>query len=96
METQQIVDYWFKTAGVLKFEFGTVKRGPARGQRLIWCNRRSGKFLHETHLREMAAKLSERGLSVRQLNAEIQRVAPGRPCTHRKMREIYERFHAAH
>jgi hypothetical protein len=30
------------------------------------------------------------GLTAGQINALIQREAPGRPCTHRKMREIVE------
>ncbi len=43
------------------------------------------KKLHEGHLRALYPAITVPGADIRAL---IERVAPGRPCTHRPMREI--------
>ncbi|WP_186016165.1 hypothetical protein [Burkholderia gladioli] len=65
------------------------------GKQRIWFNLKSKKFLHVDHIDALFALLRQPGLDRATIRAEIERVAPGRPCTHRGMREIYERLHAS-
>ena len=60
----------------------------------IGFNPKSKKWIHEGHLRALFPNIRVFGLSVTQLNCEIQKVAPGRPCTHVGMRAIIERLHS--
>lgn len=63
------------------------------GRERIWFNEKSQKFLHVDHIDALFGLLRHPNLSRREISAEIQRVAPGRPCTHKQMREIYEQIH---
>ena len=54
----------------------------------ICFNEKSKKSLHRGHLEQLHPAILRRGLSRSQMNALIEKVAPGRPCTHRGMREI--------
>lgn len=47
------------------------------------------KKLHEGHLRELYPNIAIPGAHIPAL---IENVAPGRPCTHRPMRDIVERL----
>ncbi len=63
------------------------------GKERIWFNETSEKFLHVDHIDSLFDVLRQPNLTKREINAEIQRVAPGRPCTHKDMRDIYEQIH---
>ncbi|KHJ64707.1 hypothetical protein [Burkholderia glumae] len=65
------------------------------GKLRIWFNLKSKKFLHVDHIDALYGLLRRPGLDRAAIRAEIERVAPGRPCTHRGMREIYEQLHTA-
>lgn len=54
----------------------------------ICFNEKSKKSLHRGHLEQLHPAILRSGLSKSQMNALIEQVAPGRPCTHRGMREI--------
>ena len=54
----------------------------------ICFNEKSKKSLHRNHLEQLHPAILRSGLSKSQMNALIEQVAPGRPCTHRSMREI--------
>jgi hypothetical protein len=58
------------------------------GERTIVFNKRSKKKLHEGHIRELYPEILRRGATVGDVRALIESVAPGRPCTHKGMREI--------
>ncbi len=60
------------------------------GQQQICFNEKSKKSLHVRHLEDLHPAILDPDLSVTEVNALIQKVAPGRPCTHRGMREIVE------
>lgn len=87
-----------------KAEFRTLVFQIARAKRLrvdemkdgkerIWFNEKSQKFLHAGHIDALFDRLRHPNLSPHDINLEIQGVAPGRPCTHKGMREIYEQIH---
>ncbi|MDR8087841.1 hypothetical protein KPB05_10245 [Burkholderia gladioli] len=65
------------------------------GKQRIWFNLKSKKFLHVDHIDALFELLRKPGLGRATIRAEIERVAPGRPCTHRGMHEIYEQLHEA-
>lgn len=54
----------------------------------ICFNEKSRKSLHRGHLEQLHPAILRSGLSRSQMNALIEQVAPGRPCTHRGMRDI--------
>lgn len=58
------------------------------GRRTIVFNEVSKKKLHEDHIRALHPEILRRGASVGDMRALIESVAPGRPCTHKGMREI--------
>ncbi|MBC8730029.1 hypothetical protein [Paraburkholderia sp. UCT2] len=58
------------------------------GLNQICFNEKSRKSLHQGHLERLFPAILQAGLSKSQMNALIDGVAPGRPCTHRGMREI--------
>ncbi len=87
-----------------KAEFRTLVFEIARAQRLrvdamkdgkdrIWFNEKSQKFLHADHIDALYDRLRHPHLSTRDINTAIEKVAPGRPCTHKGMRDIYEQLH---
>ena len=49
-----------------------------------------GKKLHEGHLRKLFPAILRSDARIR---SRIEDVAPGRPCTHRPMREIIDEMH---
>ncbi|AIO33549.1 hypothetical protein DM39_1483 [Burkholderia cenocepacia] len=81
----------------LVFEIARAKRlrvdEMKDGKQRIWFNENSRKFLHADHIDALFDLLRCPDLSQREINAEIGRVAPGRSCTHKGMREIYEDIH---
>ncbi|ALX12108.1 hypothetical protein P350_11435 [Burkholderia cepacia JBK9] len=79
----------FEIARAKRLRVDEMKDGKVR----IWFNEKSLKFLHADHVDELYDRLRHPSLSPRDINIEIQRVAPGRPCTHKGMREIYEQIH---
>ncbi|MBB5413682.1 hypothetical protein HDG34_007660 [Paraburkholderia sp. HC6.4b] len=88
MTKQDFVQRSLDIAKAMGLRVDAVTQGEARGLLRICFNEKSGKFLHELHLQSLYPLLRKRGLSVAELNAAIESVAPGRPCTHRGMREI--------
>ncbi|MFJ2364805.1 hypothetical protein ACIPIN_14125 [Pseudomonas sp. NPDC087697] len=60
----------------------------------ICFNKTSDKWLSEHHLRALFPAILDPDLSDRDINTQIEEVAPGRPCTHVKMRKILERLRA--
>ena len=54
----------------------------------ICFNEKSKKSLHQGHLQQLHPAILQIGLSRSQMNTLIEQVAPGRPCTHRGMRDI--------
>ncbi|CAB3750950.1 MULTISPECIES: hypothetical protein [Burkholderia] len=79
----------FQIARVKRLRVDEMKDGKER----IWFNEKSQKFLHAGHIDALFDQLRHPNLSPRDINIEIHRVAPGRPCTHKGMREIYEQIH---
>lgn len=63
------------------------------GKERIWFNEKSQKFLHADHIDALYDRLRHPNLATRDINIAIENVAPGRPCTHRGMREIYAQIH---
>ncbi|MFA8393295.1 hypothetical protein ACEPUD_24580 [Burkholderia ubonensis] len=89
-----------RMSNMTKAEFRTLVFEIARAKRLrvdamkdgkerIWFNEKSQKFLHADHIDALYDRLRHPNLSARDASIEIENVAPGRPCTHRGMREIY-------
>ncbi|WP_175783885.1 hypothetical protein [Burkholderia ambifaria] len=79
----------FETARAKRLKVDQMQDGKDR----IWFNLNSKKFLHSDHIDSLFDLLRRPNLSRQVVNAEIERVAPGRPCTHKGMREIYEQIH---
>ncbi|WP_060036937.1 hypothetical protein [Burkholderia sp. MSMB1078WGS] len=63
------------------------------GKARIWFNEKSQKFLHADHIDDLYDRLRHPNLSMHDINIAIENAAPGRPCTHRGMREIYAQIH---
>lgn len=79
----------FEIARAQRLRVDAMKDGKAR----IWFNEKSQKFLHADHIDSLYDRLRHPNLSPRDINAAIESVAPGRPCTHRGMRDIYAQIH---
>ncbi|HHX4060205.1 hypothetical protein JAO10_30885 [Burkholderia contaminans] len=79
----------FEFARAKQLRVDEIKDGKAR----IWFNENSQKFLHADHVDALYDRLRHAHLSPRDINIAIENVAPGRPCTHRGMREIYVQIH---
>lgn len=60
------------------------------GQEQICFNVKSKKSLHSGHLEQLHPRILNRRLTKTEINALIEEVAPGRPCTHRGMRAIVQ------
>lgn len=83
-----------KKADFVKAVFEAARRRGLRvyvnreGLDQICFNEKSKKSLHRGHLEQLHPAILRSGLSKTQMNAIIEQVAPGRPCTHRGMRDI--------
>lgn len=95
MTKKEFVDRVFVLAKAKGLRVDAVTRGESRGLFRVWFNESSRKYLHELHLGALYATLKKRGLTRAQLNRAIDAVAPGSPCTHIGMREIYDQLHAS-
>jgi hypothetical protein len=95
MIKQDFVERVFKIAKAKGLRVDTCTQGDAKGMHRIWFNEKSKKFLRVDHVAQLHEILKEPALSVREIRATIEAVAPGRPCTHKGMREIYEKIHRA-
>ncbi|OXS89593.1 hypothetical protein PAP18089_01614 [Pandoraea apista] len=84
MGKDEFVDEVFRAAQSrgLRIEIGRA------GRRTIVFNEVSKKKLHEGHIRALHPEILRKNASVGDVRALIETVAPGRPCTHRGMREI--------
>lgn len=76
----------FKAAGKCGLRIDRDQLGRLR----ICFNGRSKKFLHQGHIEALFPGILREGLSISEMNAMIEAVAPGRPCTHVGMRRIIE------
>ncbi|WP_175698534.1 MULTISPECIES: hypothetical protein [Burkholderia] len=79
----------FEIAQEKRLRVDEMQDGKAR----IWFNEKSQKFLHADHIDALYDRLRHPNLSTRDINVAIESAAPGRPCTHRGMREIYAQIH---
>ena len=60
----------------------------------ICFNPKSNKWLDETHLRALFPAVLEPDLPIPTVNGMIEKVAPGRPCTHVGFRKILSQLHS--
>ena len=78
----------FEIAGFMGLAIEARTPGPS-----ICFNETSKKWLDKERIRRLFPAALNPKLTDREINQLIESVAPGRPCTHVKMRKILRRIH---
>lgn len=90
MNKEEFADAAFRIARKRDLDIDQGRDGRMR----IWFNPKSKKYLWRDQIEALHPLLLQKDLTKGQVSARIQEIAPGKPCTHKGMREIAEEIRA--